>query len=277
MEYYHEKIEMETGIQARIYYGGSNQDKLRYPLHWHQNLEFNLVLEGEIRGKINGKPMIARENEIFFVNSGVLHETDATGCQSMKAVTILLADDLLREYCPDLDLWQFEIRKGSSQQDRIAQHIKKCAEIHRKKETYYELELSSELMQICLILLRECRQKKSSLQEGMDDWKKIRRVKDAISYMEQHYENEISLNQIAQTMGMTPAYFSRFFKMASGQTFHSYLTWIRLRHARQMLLEQEVTVTEIAMNSGFPNVKAFIEAFKKEYGMTPTAYQKDKK
>lgn len=277
MEYYHEKIETESGIRARIYYGGSNLDKLRYPLHWHESLEFNLVLEGEIRGKINGKPTIACKNEIFFVNSGVLHETDATGCQSMKAVTILLADDLLREYCPDLDLWQFEIKQGSDQQKRIAERIKNCAEIHRKKEMYYELELSSELMQICLILLRECRQKKSSLQDGMDDWKKIRRIKDAISYMEQHYENEISLNQIAQIMGMTPTYFSRFFKMASGQTFHSYLTWIRLRHAQQMLLNQEETVTEIAMNSGFPNVKAFIEAFKKEYGMTPTAYQKDKK
>lgn len=275
MEYYHEKVETEGKIPARIYYGGTNLDKLRYPLHWHHNLEFDLVLEGCIRGKISGRPVEAHEGEIFFVNSGELHETDASGCAVMRSVTILLSDELLREYCPDLDLWQFAFEKGSSQQKRLAGHIRRCAEIHRKKYDYYELDLDVELRRICGILLKECRRKKQTTPEETGDWRGIRRVKSAISYMEQHYDSTLSLTEIANVIGMTPSYFSRFFKQATGQNFHSYLTWIRLRHAQQILQEQDETVTEIAMNNGFPNVKAFIQAFKEEYGMTPAVYRKE--
>lgn len=50
MEYYQEMVETEAGIPARIYYGGTGRDKLYYPLHWHRNLEFDLVMEGRIRG-----------------------------------------------------------------------------------------------------------------------------------------------------------------------------------------------------------------------------------
>ena len=76
MEYYQEMVETEDGIPARIYYGGTGRDKLYYPLHWHRKLEFDLVMEGRIRGRVNGKEQSAGPGEIFFVNSGELHETD---------------------------------------------------------------------------------------------------------------------------------------------------------------------------------------------------------
>lgn len=274
MEYYHEKIETDAKVPARIFYGGSNLDKLRYPLHWHRNLEFDLVLEGCIRGKVGGKAVEARAGEIFFVNSGELHETDASGCGTLRSVTVLLSDELMREYCPDLDMWQFVIKKGSSQQERLAEHIQECARINRQQAEFYELDLAVELRQICRILLKECREKKQNAPEYTGDWKSIRRVKSAIAFMEQNYEHSLSLNEIASVMGMTPAYFSRFFKQSTGQNFHAYLTWIRLHHAQRQLREGDATVTEVAMDNGFPNVKAFIQAFRKEYGVTPAIYRK---
>lgn len=275
MEFYHEKIETDAKVPVRIYYGEGGSNKLRYPLHWHHNLEFNLVLEGCICGKINGRPVEVHAGEIFFVNSGELHETDARGSKTMNAITFLLSDELLREYCPDLNLWFFSFEQGSSQQKRLAQLIQKCTEIYKKKQQFYELELSIELRRICSILLQECRQKKPGVERGNRDWRSIEQVKKAISYMKLHYKNELSLNVMADVMGMTPSYFSRFFKQATGQTFHSYLTWIRLDHAKHQLNKKEMTVTELAMDNGFPNVKSFIQAFHKEYGVTPGYYKKE--
>lgn len=277
MEYYREEIETDALVPARIFYGGGSADKLRYPLHWHQNLEFDLVLSGSICGRISGQATKANPGEIFFVNSGDLHETDGGQEGPLRSITVLLSDELLREYCPQFSELYFEIEKGSSQEMRLAELIRNCATVYDEKQPYYELELSVLLRQICLLLLKECGRKKSVHDPAALTYKSTKRVKKAITYMEENFENRISVEDMGRVMGMTPSYFSRFFRNSTGQTFHAYLTHIRLIYARRILLEQEETITDIAMNCGFPNVKAFIDAFHREYGTTPAKYKKDKK
>lgn len=276
MEYYHEKVETEDKIPARIFFGGTGRDKLRYPMHWHHNLEFDLVLEGCIRGKIGKREVEIHPGEIFFVNSGELHETDGTGAGGygrLRSITILLSDGVLREYCPELDSFYFVI-ETSGQQEQIRELILECAELYQKKQEFYELEISIVLHRICLFLLKECRREKQRNERERREWKSTGRIKQAITYMEQHYESTISIGRMAEVMGMTPSYFSRFFRQSTGQNFHSYLMQIRLCHAQQALTESEATVTEIALNCGFANVKSMIEVFKKECGMTPARYRK---
>ncbi|MDD6614748.1 MAG: AraC family transcriptional regulator [Lachnospiraceae bacterium] len=276
MEYYHEQVRTEDGIPARIYYGGSGLDKLRYPLHWHHNLEFDLVLEGCIRGRIGQEYAEVRPGEIFFVNSDELHETDASG-ETMRSVTVLLSDQLLREYCPDLDSYCFRFEKGSVQQKKLADLILACGEAYAGKKDYYELELSVLLREICLILLRECRELKCTPAGVGKRTEVVGRIKQSITYMEQNYDNPVSIERMGEVMGMTPSYFSRFFRQSTGQTFHSYLMSIRICHAREELEESEKSVTQIAFDCGFPNVKSFIETFKKEYGTTPARYRSGKR
>lgn len=275
MEYYQELVETEDGIPARIYYGGTGKDKLYYPLHWHRNLEFDLVLEGRIRGRVNGKEQSAGPDEIFFVNSGELHETDGSGERILRCVTLLLDERLLEEYCDELDLIRFVIEKGSSQEKRIAMLIQECARIWQKKEAYYELELAIRLRQICCILLRECAEnREGDARLRGQEYQRLKRIKQAISYMEENYEKNLSIQSMGDYLGMTPAYFSRFFKISAGQNFHEYLERIRASHAREELEGGDGSVTDISFACGFPNVKSFINAFKKEYGTTPAQYRK---
>ncbi len=278
MEYYHEKVKTEAGIPARIYDSGHGRDKLRYPLHWHRNLEFDLVLEGSIRGRVGGQEQRAERGQIFFVNSGELHETEGSSRDPLRSVTMLLSDELLREYCPQLDSFYFIIEKNSSQEQALAALIGECARLQREKEEYYELELSILLRQICAVLLKECRHpKKEGASGGDKPWKNTKRIKRAISYMEENYQNGISIQEMGEVMKMTPAYFSRFFRNSTGQTFHSYLQRIRLCHAVSLLEAGERSVTEIALDSGFPNVKSFIVTFKKEYQTTPARYRRNER
>lgn len=273
MNYYQEKIENQGNIPAQIYIGNSQCMNCHYPLHWHTHLEFNLVLEGMIKGTINGHLVTISPGDIFFVNTSDLHETDALDYNHMCAITLLLSYDLFKEYCPDVDAYYFDW----SGNDKIHQQLKKllleCAKLSKEKDAYYELELSIILRQLCLILLKDCKHKRQEENLSRPELKSMLDIRKVISFIEDHYENDLSLSEIAAYIGMSPNYFSRFFKKATNETVHRYLTHIRLYHAHKELLNSNYSITELALNNGFPNVKAFIEAFKKAYGTTPIKYK----
>lgn len=273
MKYYQEKVETDSIIPAKIYIGKAQGANCHYPLHWHNNLEFDLVLKGRIKGKINGKQVDVPEGEFFFVNSGDLHETDADDKNHMWAITLLLSYDLLKEYCPNVDNYYFDFSGNKEAQEGVKDLIMECADLYTQREEFFQLEISILLRKICRVLLKECRRQRQDRSYTRYEQESIVNVKKAIAYMERNYMEEISLKNVAAEIGMAPTYFSRFIKKTTDKTFYSYLTEIRLYHAYIELINSDASITEIAMNNGFLNVKAFIEAFKKAYKLTPAKYR----
>lgn len=95
-----------------------------------------------------------------------------------------------------------------------------------------------------------------------------------LRYVEDHYRQELTLNQMAKMNFISPQYFSKQFKQAAGVGFLQYLNQIRLRHAVSDLLLTEDSVIKIALQNGFCSAKAFTESFKREYRETPSDYRK---
>ncbi|WP_315673068.1 AraC family transcriptional regulator [Clostridium sp. 19966] len=210
----------------------------------------------------------------FFVNSEDLHETDAADNNRVCAITILLSYDLLKKYCKDADNYYFDFTESEQAQKKVKNLILECAKVYEGQSEFYELEISIILRKICSVLLKECKKKRKDSNLNSYAQKNIINTKKAIAYMENNYADEISLKSIAGEMGMAPTYFSRFIKKATNETFYSYLTKIRLYHAYTELINSDASITEIALNNGFLNVKSFIEAFKRVYKLTPEKYRK---
>ena len=274
MKYYQEKIETDSKIPAKIYIGKAQGSNCHYPLHWHNNLEFDLVLKGKIKGKIAGKQVTVQQGDFFFVNSGDLHETDADDRNCMSAITILLSYELIKEYCPNADAYYYDFNGNDESKKKIINLIQECARLYERQMEFYDLELSIALRKICCILLKECRKERQEGHYGRQEQKSVRNLKKAIAFMEDKYSEEISLKRVADEIGMTPTYFSRFIKRATDETFYGYLAKIRAYHAYLELINGDASITEIALNNGFSNVKAFIETFKKIYHITPSKYRK---
>ena len=274
MNYYQEKIETNSLIPAKIYFGYGSDDTAHYPLHWHSNLEFDLVIDGKINGVINGRDVEVGEGEFFFVNSGELHETRSDDISSLNTVTILLSYNLLKEYCEDIDSYYFDFCDNENAKQKVRSLIIECAYLFEQKEEFYELEISIVLRKICSILLKECKKEKQSKGYDRHEQKSMINIKKAIGFMEKNYTSSFTLSDIASEIGMSPTYFSRFFKKHTGETFYSYLNKIRLYNAHIELLNSDRSITEIAFNNGFANVKSFIEAFKSVYNITPSKYKK---
>ena len=99
------------------------------------------------------------------------------------------------------------------------------------------------------------------------------RVNTIIDYLQSHYHQTLSLNTLADEMYLTPQYLSKFIKKNLGTTFSAYLTDIRLEHAVSELLHTSHSVTNIALNNGFPNIAAFNRIFRQKYDVSPSQYR----
>lgn len=101
-----------------------------------------------------------------------------------------------------------------------------------------------------------------------------RQIMLAARYITTHYNEDISMDDIASAAGFSANYLSRKFREAAGLGIHQYLVFIRLRHAALELISTKDTITEIAFRCGFSDSNYFKDAFKKHYGLSPRDYRK---
>lgn len=98
-----------------------------------------------------------------------------------------------------------------------------------------------------------------------------------LSWIEQHYEDPTTLNQLASLAHLSPKHFARKFKATLGKTPMEYLRLHRLRHAANLLATDSADITHIAQRCGFDNVAHFSRLFKNQYGLPPLAFRRHKR
>ena len=100
-----------------------------------------------------------------------------------------------------------------------------------------------------------------------------RRVKKVQTYIAEHYQEELHLNDFANLVNMSPAAFSRFFKLRTGKSLTDYITDIRIGHATRLLVDTTTTIAEIGYSCGFNNLSNFNRIFKKKKECSPKEFR----
>ncbi|SDD06824.1 two-component system, response regulator YesN [Paenibacillus sp. UNCCL117] len=96
-------------------------------------------------------------------------------------------------------------------------------------------------------------------------------------FIEQHYQENITLESMAAMVFMNPYYFSSFFKKHTQQNFKQYVTEVRMKQAVKLLLQSDLMVYEIAERVGYNNARQFSDMFKKRFGKLPQEYKGQKR
>lgn len=99
------------------------------------------------------------------------------------------------------------------------------------------------------------------------------KLNTVFDYMDQHYTENISLEMAADVAGFSKFHFSRLFKQCSGYNFYDYLCLLRIKAAENLLFSPDLSVTEVALQSGFSSLSTFNRTFKKKKGCTPSEYR----
>jgi AraC-like DNA-binding protein len=106
--------------------------------------------------------------------------------------------------------------------------------------------------------------------EENSESKRILKVKN---FIDEHYKDEMSLEQLANLVGMTPTAFSRYFKQRTGKNLSEYIVDVRLGHAARRLVDTSDAVSEICWATGFNTLSNFNRLFRKRKGCSPTEFR----
>lgn len=101
-------------------------------------------------------------------------------------------------------------------------------------------------------------------------------IRKSLRYVDTHYDEDISLEEVASVINVSPQYFSRIFKEKTGITFVDYLTKVRIRKAKEWLSYSENTIQEICYKVGYKDPNYFARVFKKIVGITPKQFKASK-
>ena len=122
------------------------------------------------------------------------------------------------------------------------------------------------LSDIFQVLLKKCMEEKED--------QSTRPVRNAQAYVEEHYMEPITLEEIAKHVGLNETYLSSVFKKQTGKSLIDFLTHVRVQHAKELLINHHKSINEIAEEVGFNDAKYFTKRFKKFTGVSPNEYRK---
>lgn len=271
----HENIRVPEGFLAWIY---SHSENGIYSVkeHWHRSLELTLTLEGESTYHVDGRKTIARADELILINSGELHSCQVCESKAYEALTVIFPFDLLKQANSEIEKYSFNLDVASPNYEKLVSLFKETYPLFKKRAShpFYRLKLNSVFYEILYILMDSfmVEKKPSPTFKSQKYWNRCQMI---IQYIDDHYKDPLTLDDLSREYGISREHLARTFKDYMGTTFKKHLTSVRLFYAYQLLVYTDISLLEIAMKAGFHDSRSLIKCFKEVYGITPQKYRKN--
>ncbi len=233
-------------------------------VHRHEFYEIELILEGGgvynidgidypiSRGKLFVMSPISYHKLNFDKNTRLINLMFTLNCDNLKFLSGLFAN------APHfvLDLRETDI-----------EFIRVLAE-----ETVKNLKNNNRYTDYTAVLLNCVLGKISSLKSS-ESFKSISVISEAVLYIQNHFTEPITLEEVAKISNYSPNYFGKQFKQNTGISFKQYVADLRFAFAKELLKNSSLSVTQISHQSGFNDFSYFMTTFKAKYGVTPKQFR----
>ena len=243
------------------------------PMHWHDTMEILFCLNGSVTICIDQETLTLSRNQLIVFDSRIVHSIHSNSKLYMF-LCIHVNKKQLSGYVPDLDLYSIWCRPVPLDDPRSTQYIHLCQLAHDLTRINIEEKSTSAMRSdgTVLLMLADLIQYFSvhTLPENTRRQKQSNDVlREIIAYVNNHYKDSLTLDDMARQTGFSREYFCRFFKQHMGITFLRYVNEVRISHAGRLLSDTDLSISEIMQESGFTNQTLFNRLFKEIYGMTP--------
>ncbi|WIV12347.1 helix-turn-helix domain-containing protein [Proteiniborus sp. MB09-C3] len=275
MGHKYEIVKRQEGFPIKAFIHSIN----RFEMHWHNEIEILLVLQGSVNIRVGNDRFLLSENDLILINRNEIHNTSKT-----EEDNIILALQINPEYYsshyPQIGKMVFQCKSflhGDDKQERfdiIRHYLAQIVWELSKKREGYQLTIGSIIYLLAAHLVDNFDYTLIESEKIASMSKDIDRIQGIINYINENLERKVSLKELSDNQNLSVYYLSHFIKKNMGMTFQEYLNNIRLDKAVNLLSMPDKTITEISYESGFSSTKSFNKLFKNTYGCTPTDYRK---
>lgn len=248
--------------------------------HWHSYFEITWVLEGKGNYFVNGQEYTMEKDDIIIFNNVEPHGWKLLG-GNMKLLVMIFSPEFVAEKISLFDAEYLKpfVERGSNFKNRVGREEKVNEEIRisireiyqewNERKEGYPLMIKANVLRILTMLIRAYQDETKSGEMLKEKKNAMKRLEQAFTYINDHYCEKITLEEVAASVYMSSNYFSSYFRKVTGISFSEYVTRIRISHARELLRDTDKSVTEIAMECGFHNISNFYRLYKKHVGKPP--------
>lgn len=235
-------------------------------MHWHEDLQFGYVLEGTLEICTLEASWKAGPGEGFFINQNVIHRVKQLGqcrykCFIFPAYFLEFyqgspAEKLVKQLTGKRDLACLTFPRDGSWRELAAEELKQLADLEQQKTEFYPYEVLVHLAFLWLTL-----QKNLTLPGVKKESTVELRLGKILRYMEAHYGEEVTLENLAASAAVSKSECIRCFRTGLHTTPYKYLLEYRLSRAAQLLSQTDEPVVTIAAKVGFNQVSQFGKLF----------------
>lgn len=248
-------------------------------LHWHNEMEFLLLLEGELIFHIEELTFHLHSGDAIFIPPGLLHYATDNSSASVSFRAFVLSPELI---CSSFDTLTYNtyvlpvLHNNLSYSLVLRNSVTWQANVLRYLQHIFQKDIPDELYirGMSLLIWNEMYRhhiSKFSTTPALHTLSK--QLSGAISYLHNNYHRNITLNELASLIPLSEAQFCRSFKHLTGLTPFRYLVRYRILQSCTELTHTNKKVTDIALSCGFNNISYYNRAFLQIMNMTPSQYR----
>lgn len=250
--------------------------------HWHPEIEITYVQKGTMCYKVNHMVYHLKEGDIVFNNSGALHSgtmENQKDCAyipvtfdsrliygffqstvNSKYVDPVIQDSMLPAICIDQsEPWHKPFRE----------YLLRIIDLDEKKPDFYELDITICLQSMWRLLLEHITYEPQASRENSLEYDRIKKI---LSYIEENYQNKITLNDIAGHIHLCESECTRLFKRHMNTTLFAFLQEYRIERSLEFLQDDQ-PVSTVADKAGFSDPNYYSKVFAKIKGCSPREYR----
>ncbi|MBR2616888.1 MAG: helix-turn-helix domain-containing protein [Clostridia bacterium] len=242
------------------------------PTHTHDGYELFFVTRGNATLSVRDKHYTVNEGDVVFISGNEEHRLHSKSDRYERVIILLNAEkaDTLLNAKELVSLLKFRpaeflhVRKLNSMQTATAL-IDKIQKELSLRAPLYEYAVNALLEQLLILLFRE---------DEATTLSSPARFAEIRKYLEENYATTMALEDVAQRFHLSKYYLAHAFKEECGVSPMQYLTSLRLSHAKRLLTETNLRISEVAARVGFTELNRFCRLFRQKTGVTPKEYRK---
>lgn len=243
-----------------------------YPLHWHDFYEIEYIMEGNSLHEINSMGFSAKPGHLALLSPVDFHEyKNVKSDDRLWVCNIKFSDSILPPgLCGDLYAQKAPM-VCQLNPDQFTPYFLKIHSEYYHQSYGRDLMMQAAIVQICITILRNMKGRESAVTQNPRT-----AIQEAVLYVRTHFRRPLTVDEMSELVHLTPNYFSEYFKRQTGENFSAYVQKLRLEFALSLLTVTQLSVKEIAEESGFNSPAYFSNAFKDRYGLAPEFFRKQK-